>query len=203
MGLCSHVCGGGGGCDGGSVPLGAVPVLSWCGEVSLEGKQSSSRRVNTHTNRHRHTHTHTQSHTRHRTGCPARTSLAWSHALRWPAKTEGQHTDKQTDRHTHTHTTAKKQRRVNTHTDRQTDRHTTAKAQRMVNTHTGRQTDRQTDRQTHITAKAQRRLNTHINRQTDTDTITHTTQSRMSGAYFSSLVARATIACEEIEQPTC
>ena len=25
---------------GDSVPLGAVPVLSWCGEVSLGGKQS-------------------------------------------------------------------------------------------------------------------------------------------------------------------
>jgi len=24
---------------GGGVPLGAVPALSWCGEVSLEGKQ--------------------------------------------------------------------------------------------------------------------------------------------------------------------
>ena len=30
-----RVCGGGGGCAGGSVPLGAVPVLSWCGGVSL------------------------------------------------------------------------------------------------------------------------------------------------------------------------
>ena len=30
-----RVCGGGGGCAGGGVPLGAVPVLSWCGEVSL------------------------------------------------------------------------------------------------------------------------------------------------------------------------
>jgi len=37
-----RVCGGGGGCAGGGVPLGAVPVLSWCGEVSLGGKQSSS-----------------------------------------------------------------------------------------------------------------------------------------------------------------
>jgi len=35
-----HVCGGGGGCAGGGVPLWAVPVLSWCGEVSLGGKQS-------------------------------------------------------------------------------------------------------------------------------------------------------------------
>jgi len=37
-----HVCGGGGGYNGGGGPLGAVPVLSWCGEVSLTGKQSSS-----------------------------------------------------------------------------------------------------------------------------------------------------------------
>jgi len=37
-----RVCGGGGGCAGCSVPLGAVPVLSWCGEVSLQGIQSSS-----------------------------------------------------------------------------------------------------------------------------------------------------------------
>ena len=29
---------GGGGCAGGGVPLGAVPALSWCGEVSLGGK---------------------------------------------------------------------------------------------------------------------------------------------------------------------
>jgi len=36
-----HVCGGGGGCASGGVPLRAVPVLSWCGEVSLGGKQSS------------------------------------------------------------------------------------------------------------------------------------------------------------------
>jgi len=28
------------------VPLGAVPVLSWCGELSLGGKQSSSSSVN-------------------------------------------------------------------------------------------------------------------------------------------------------------
>jgi len=35
-----HVCGGGGGCAGGGVPLEAVPVLSWCGEVSLGSKQS-------------------------------------------------------------------------------------------------------------------------------------------------------------------
>ena len=35
-------CDGGGGCTGGGVPLGAVPVLSWCGEVSLGGVQSSS-----------------------------------------------------------------------------------------------------------------------------------------------------------------
>ena len=33
-----RVCGGGGGCAGGGVPLGAVPVLSWCGEVSLGGR---------------------------------------------------------------------------------------------------------------------------------------------------------------------
>jgi len=32
-----HVCGGVGGCAGGDVPLGAVPVLSWCGEVTLGG----------------------------------------------------------------------------------------------------------------------------------------------------------------------
>ena len=36
-----RVCGGGGGCAGGGVPLGAVLALSWCGEVSLGGKQSS------------------------------------------------------------------------------------------------------------------------------------------------------------------
>jgi len=34
-----RVCGGGGGCAGGGVPLGAVPALSWCGEVSLGGIQ--------------------------------------------------------------------------------------------------------------------------------------------------------------------
>jgi len=33
----SRVCGGGGGVAGGGVPLGAMPVLSWCGEVSLGG----------------------------------------------------------------------------------------------------------------------------------------------------------------------
>ena len=33
-----RVCGGGGGCAGGGVPLRAVPALSWCGEVSLGGK---------------------------------------------------------------------------------------------------------------------------------------------------------------------
>ena len=38
----SYLCGGGGGCAGGGVPPGAVPVLSWCGEVSLGGIQSSS-----------------------------------------------------------------------------------------------------------------------------------------------------------------
>jgi len=32
-GTVSHVCGGG----GGGVPLGAVLVMSWCGEMSLEG----------------------------------------------------------------------------------------------------------------------------------------------------------------------
>jgi len=37
----TRVRGGGGGCAGGGVPLGAVPVLSWCGEVSLGGMQSS------------------------------------------------------------------------------------------------------------------------------------------------------------------
>jgi len=31
-----RVCGGGGGCAGGAVPLG-VPALSWCGEVPLGG----------------------------------------------------------------------------------------------------------------------------------------------------------------------
>jgi len=36
-----RVCGGGGGCTGGGVPLGAVSVLSWCGEVSFGGIQSS------------------------------------------------------------------------------------------------------------------------------------------------------------------
>jgi len=30
-----RVCGGGGGCAGGGVPLGAVPALSSCGEVYL------------------------------------------------------------------------------------------------------------------------------------------------------------------------
>jgi len=32
-----RVCGGGGGCTGGGVPLRAVTALSWCGEVSLGG----------------------------------------------------------------------------------------------------------------------------------------------------------------------
>ena len=32
-----RVCGGGGSCAGGGVPLGAVLVLSWYREVSLEG----------------------------------------------------------------------------------------------------------------------------------------------------------------------
>jgi len=32
-----RVCGGGGGCAGGDVPLGAVLALYWCGEVSLGG----------------------------------------------------------------------------------------------------------------------------------------------------------------------
>ena len=36
------VCGGGGGCAGGGVPLGAMPALSWCGEVSLGVNISSS-----------------------------------------------------------------------------------------------------------------------------------------------------------------
>jgi len=35
VGLCFSLCGGGGSCAGGGVPLGAVLVLSWCGEVSL------------------------------------------------------------------------------------------------------------------------------------------------------------------------
>jgi len=34
----SRVCGGGGSCAGGGVPLGAVLALSWCGNVSLGGK---------------------------------------------------------------------------------------------------------------------------------------------------------------------
>jgi len=37
-----RVCGGGGGCAGGGVPLGPGPMLSWCGEVSLGGGLSSS-----------------------------------------------------------------------------------------------------------------------------------------------------------------
>jgi len=37
-----RVCSGGGGCASGGVPLGAVPVLSWCGEVSLGGIRSPS-----------------------------------------------------------------------------------------------------------------------------------------------------------------
>jgi len=37
-----RVCDGGGGCASGGVPLGAVPVLSWCGEVTRGGIQSSS-----------------------------------------------------------------------------------------------------------------------------------------------------------------
>ena len=40
-----RVCDGGGGCAGGGLPLGAVPVLSWCGEVSLGGIQASSVRT--------------------------------------------------------------------------------------------------------------------------------------------------------------
>jgi len=32
-----RVCGGGSGCAGGGVPLGAVLALSWCGKVSLGG----------------------------------------------------------------------------------------------------------------------------------------------------------------------
>jgi len=32
-----RVYGGWGGCAGGGVPLGAVPALSWCGEVCLGG----------------------------------------------------------------------------------------------------------------------------------------------------------------------
>ena len=36
-GCVPRVCGGKGGCAGGGVPLGAVPALSWCGEVSLGG----------------------------------------------------------------------------------------------------------------------------------------------------------------------
>jgi len=46
-------CGGGGGCAGGGVPLGAVPALSWCGEVSLGGKHII---IVTHT--HARTRTH-------------------------------------------------------------------------------------------------------------------------------------------------
>jgi len=37
-----RVCGGGGGCAGGGVPLGAVPALSGCGEVPLGVIKSSS-----------------------------------------------------------------------------------------------------------------------------------------------------------------
>jgi len=37
-----RVCGGGGGCASGGVPMGAVPALSWCGEVSLGGKRNSA-----------------------------------------------------------------------------------------------------------------------------------------------------------------
>jgi len=33
-----RVCGGGGACAGSGMPLGAVPMLLWCGEVSLGGK---------------------------------------------------------------------------------------------------------------------------------------------------------------------
>jgi hypothetical protein len=33
-----RVCGGGGDCASGGVPLESVPALSWCGEVSLGGK---------------------------------------------------------------------------------------------------------------------------------------------------------------------
>jgi len=44
-----HICGGGGGCAGGDVPLRAVLVLSWCGEVSLGGIQSSD--IQTHIER--------------------------------------------------------------------------------------------------------------------------------------------------------
>jgi len=40
-----RVCGGGGGCAGGGAPLGAVLVLSWCGEVPLGDKQSSPPRT--------------------------------------------------------------------------------------------------------------------------------------------------------------
>ena len=36
--LCLGLTRGGDGRVGGGVPLGAVPALSWCGEVSLEGK---------------------------------------------------------------------------------------------------------------------------------------------------------------------
>ena len=39
-----RICGGGSDCAGGGVPLGDVSVLSWCGEVSLGGKHSLSRR---------------------------------------------------------------------------------------------------------------------------------------------------------------
>ena len=47
-----HVCGGGGGCAGGGVPLGAVPVLSRCGEGSFGGIQSSSIDVSVHPSIH-------------------------------------------------------------------------------------------------------------------------------------------------------
>jgi len=35
-----RVCGGGGGCAGGGVPLGAVLALSWCGEVPLGDRKA-------------------------------------------------------------------------------------------------------------------------------------------------------------------
>jgi len=47
-----HVCGGGGGCAGGGVPLGAVPVLSWCREVFL-GVNNQYQPVHTRNQNHK------------------------------------------------------------------------------------------------------------------------------------------------------
>ena len=53
---------------------GAVPVLSWCGEVSLGGIQSS----NTHARKHAHTHT------QQRATCAGRTSRGWPQSRATP-----------------------------------------------------------------------------------------------------------------------